>query len=1023
MEEALSRNHKKSNAAQNALRFLKRDSPTLTDGNKAGANATQEGERMYTRPSAKMRPRPFDQMGPDRFGEELAPDAAIWNIYLDEAQDRDRELVEGRQRSLDTLLLFAALFSAILTAFLIESKDLLQQDPADASAALLLFIAQSQQRIELGLPAPEELPRSVAIAEFTPSVSARWVNGIWFMSLGLSLSAALIAMLGKEWLTTFLSSRPRSTRRLAFIRQSRLKGLEDWGALHIIALLPTLLHLSLLLFSVGLVIYLWALDAALAAVISGIIGVTLAFYFVTGILGAIFEFCPFVTEVSEYTQRAVAALFRLPSRNLNGESSAPSVKDLTALVWLSEHAGDPIAVDYAYQAIAGLHRSPYVELDSARPIPHSSPATAEVALLGQDVTINSLLLKVVGRFDDLLVGSLETGGMEPPVCRYINAIIALGTYTAPSTPSPLDHWLEILDIINKVWSSSLQQSMSGSSFAGVLIAEMDVLKLVDDLIWPIFERKYSIGEKVALVELAVSMETSSPNTNPQDQQAIEILPETDQTTSAILPRLSSRLAIWLEVSLTLLQSHAKGETNIDRYLVDGLFRATSYGAKYLQRIHLILSSENPIGSTLGAGENSLDCLRILISIFSQPHDSSLGSIMQLTEGLKAYSYIASMILTNPTQPIRSNFDRAFNFRNLNLDPPSSRREIMWVSVRYMMLTASYLSDSIPELPKRRQVFEDALKLIFTFSIEDIESYPDYIGARQAIQCHLGDYIRILEFLDASESNLNLVNKSTCNYLCMFAYFIVYDSSLDVGMYIPPSSYRTLMRLFSRSLLTVNASRYFMDTVLQRLRTPSVSLDTLPPQSSAIPEPRSPIEYLQQITRYSHSFSALARSGTISNDYVNSVTQGIAEITVIAANMDSALAVESVELRAPAVPGFLEALSWVLPHLSSRDDLKDLYRRFIVAASVLLIVASKDPESKELIVNHSGRREVREILQDQKDTFIGMIPQDEWKHLVDNLALEPEDTNSDSKSEKADLDEVSGSDSEEALDADNTEQDR
>ncbi|KAF8601832.1 hypothetical protein BDV93DRAFT_398738, partial [Ceratobasidium sp. AG-I] len=138
---------------------------------------------------------------PETIGEDLAPDAGIWQLYLDEAKEHDEELVKGQNGNLDMMLLFAALFSAILSAFLIESKNLLQQDPVDVSVALLLVIAQSQQRIEQGTPqtgsAPIELP------SFSASLSARWINGLWFLSLAFSLSAALIAMLAKEWLTMF----------------------------------------------------------------------------------------------------------------------------------------------------------------------------------------------------------------------------------------------------------------------------------------------------------------------------------------------------------------------------------------------------------------------------------------------------------------------------------------------------------------------------------------------------------------------------------------------------------------------------------------------------------------------------------------------------------------------------------------------------------------------------------------------------------------------------------------------------
>jgi hypothetical protein len=166
------------------------------------------------------------------------------------------------------------------------------------------MIARSQQRMELNLPPPES-STPVDLPIFVPPSSARWINGLWFTSLAFSLSAALVAMLSKEWLTAYLSSRPRPAHSHALLRQSRLEGLERWWALHIIALLPSFLHLSLLLFSIGLVVYLHTLDTAIASVVAGVTGFTALFYVASAILGAIYQFCPYVTQVSGYIQAAM----------------------------------------------------------------------------------------------------------------------------------------------------------------------------------------------------------------------------------------------------------------------------------------------------------------------------------------------------------------------------------------------------------------------------------------------------------------------------------------------------------------------------------------------------------------------------------------------------------------------------------------------------------------------------------------------------------------------------------------------
>lgn len=252
------------------------------------------------------------------------------------------------------------MFSAILTAFLIESKNLLQQDSADVSAALLLMIAQSQQRVEQGEASKSLQP--IEIPSFSVPITARWINGLWFASLALSLSAALVAMLAKEWLTAFTSARPRPAHTYSILRQTRLEGLVQWRALHIIDLLPSMLHLALLLFSFGLTIYLWTLDQDVAYVIVIITGATFLFYVATSIFGAIHEFCPFVTQISKYIRNLLLALgwklsqISLGTTNMQTKTST-TARELRALKWLADNARDPAAGDCAYQVLAGLRMS------------------------------------------------------------------------------------------------------------------------------------------------------------------------------------------------------------------------------------------------------------------------------------------------------------------------------------------------------------------------------------------------------------------------------------------------------------------------------------------------------------------------------------------------------------------------------------------------------------------------------------------------------------------------------------------
>lgn len=314
-------------------------------------------------------------MAEDTFGEELAPDATIWKLYVEEAIAQDQELVNAQNKNLDVMLLFvsafvytlklpiyrcnrqAALFSAILTTFLVDAKNMLTVDHAEVSTGLLLQIAQSQQRVELG----NQITNStlIELPAFQPTLAARWINGLWFTALALSLAAALVAMLAKEWLSDFVATTVRPPYEYALLRQARHNGLIAWRALPIIALLPTLLHLSLLLFSLGIILLLWGLDQAIAMLVIAVVGSTAIFYVVTAILGAIFESCPFVTYISKYVRRVWSTCLgnhyilrnNLSSKKLLHHDGIPD-KVLQALGWLAANSRDKAVADCAYQALA-----------------------------------------------------------------------------------------------------------------------------------------------------------------------------------------------------------------------------------------------------------------------------------------------------------------------------------------------------------------------------------------------------------------------------------------------------------------------------------------------------------------------------------------------------------------------------------------------------------------------------------------------------------------------------------------------
>ncbi|QRW23909.1 U3 small nucleolar RNA-associated protein 10 [Rhizoctonia solani] len=311
-----------------------------------------QSKDAFTQPSS------CDRLATDRIGEELNPDACIWRLYAEEAKEYDGEMAYERNKNLDTMLLFATLFSAIVTAFLMESTDLLEQDSSEVSTQLLLKLLHSQQRIEMGVS--DSTAPIFELPNFVPSATARLINILWFTALMISLGAAVVAILAKEWLSAFMSYRTRQAHEYALQRQARLISLDTWNLLPIIDLLPTLLNFALFVFSVGLIVRLWILDFVVAAVITTVSTIVGGIYLFVVISGAVNppEICPYQARLSFYIRRMLSqSLFRFLGTNRCASPGSPKfVKstDLSLLTWLHNHSSDPTLKSYVTQALAGL---------------------------------------------------------------------------------------------------------------------------------------------------------------------------------------------------------------------------------------------------------------------------------------------------------------------------------------------------------------------------------------------------------------------------------------------------------------------------------------------------------------------------------------------------------------------------------------------------------------------------------------------------------------------------------------------
>ncbi|CAL1698831.1 unnamed protein product [Somion occarium] len=175
-----------------------------------------------------------------------------WDGLAGLLKDHDQAKVESCNNDIDSLLILTGLFSAIVAAFTIESYKNLQPDPSPASATLLAQLVlhfNGTAALEATGFSPSPLLSEAASLDVL-------VNSFWFVSLLCTLMTASIGIFMKTWLRDYLNLNCSSAEERIRVRQVRHEALVRWRVFELAAFLPLLLQLGLLLFLIGLALFL-----------------------------------------------------------------------------------------------------------------------------------------------------------------------------------------------------------------------------------------------------------------------------------------------------------------------------------------------------------------------------------------------------------------------------------------------------------------------------------------------------------------------------------------------------------------------------------------------------------------------------------------------------------------------------------------------------------------------------------------------------------------------------------------------
>ncbi|KAJ4466183.1 hypothetical protein C8R41DRAFT_803440, partial [Lentinula lateritia] len=227
------------------------------------------------------------------FGEELKDNSRVFKVYLDEAEIFDDDMIRGFRETIDSLLVFAALFSGVVTSFVIATISALQPDYSQITAVLLVEQVQIL-RAAGNATAINAIPKStVDLQNVSVATDDLWINGLFLASLSLALATALLSVLVKQWLQAYSSILAGSAKQKALIRQFRYAGFEKWKVPEIVGILPLILHTSLALFLIGLSLYISELHSSLSWIVVTVTSLAFAFYVGSFLIPQVWLECPY----------------------------------------------------------------------------------------------------------------------------------------------------------------------------------------------------------------------------------------------------------------------------------------------------------------------------------------------------------------------------------------------------------------------------------------------------------------------------------------------------------------------------------------------------------------------------------------------------------------------------------------------------------------------------------------------------------------------------------------------------------
>ncbi|KZV67936.1 hypothetical protein PENSPDRAFT_697953, partial [Peniophora sp. CONT] len=220
----------------------------------------------------------------------------FWETYLTAARSEDESRIKDWEGNTGSILTFTGLFAATVAAFVIESYKSLSPDSGDQTVTLLAQILEVTKNNTAQTTESSE--------PFQAPLTTIAANVLWFCSLSAALMCALLATLVQQWSRDYMRDINKQRTLDAGMRSRALNhiyirmGVNRYGIDHVVGWLVALLHMSVLLFAVGLLLFLYPINKAVAGCTMFVVGLSSIIYAIVSLMPLFDNSCPYRTPLT-----------------------------------------------------------------------------------------------------------------------------------------------------------------------------------------------------------------------------------------------------------------------------------------------------------------------------------------------------------------------------------------------------------------------------------------------------------------------------------------------------------------------------------------------------------------------------------------------------------------------------------------------------------------------------------------------------------------------------------------------------